>query len=234
MVETRAGRRRWGRGSAPALLLALALAAPVPAEPAPEAPRHLVYLHGRIVQEEQSARPRHPRYGVYELEAIREAFRRRGFVVHGEIRPRGATVEEAADRVVAEVRGLLSGGVPADRILVAGASMGGAIALLAAARLGLPELRVATLGTCLASTLEYLEGDGVGAPVGPLLSIREASDELTEPCPPWRAPGPGGSPVVRELLLDTGLAHGFLYRPLPEWVEPVAAWAEGDGATPAP
>lgn len=23
----------------------------------------------------------------------------------------------------------------------------------------------------------------------------------------------------------TGLAHGFLYRPLPEWVDPVVEWA---------
>jgi hypothetical protein len=30
---------------------------------------------------------------------------------------------------------------------------------------------------------------------------------------------------VREILLDTGLRHGFLYRPLREWVEPVVDWA---------
>jgi hypothetical protein len=28
-------------------------------------------------------------------------------------------------------------------------------------------------------------------------------------------------------VLDTGLGHGFLFRPVPEWVEPVVAWARG-------
>ena len=39
--------------------------------------RHLIYLHGRIVQEQQSARPRHPQFGYYELEEILDAFRDR-------------------------------------------------------------------------------------------------------------------------------------------------------------
>ena len=33
-------------------------------------PRHLIYLHGRIVQDQQSPRPRSPRFGYYELEKI--------------------------------------------------------------------------------------------------------------------------------------------------------------------
>jgi hypothetical protein len=58
-----------------------------------------------------------------------------------------------------------------------------------------------------------------------VLSIREASDELSEPCPAWEDE-PGAEPglVVREIVLETGLHHGFLYRPLPEWVEPVVEW----------
>jgi hypothetical protein len=63
-------------------------------------------------------------------------------------------------------------------------------------------------------------------PAGRILAIRERSDETSEPCPPWsddaRSPN---RLVVRELVLATGLRHGFLYRPLPEWVEPVVEWA---------
>ncbi|HWX25559.1 MAG TPA: hypothetical protein VN083_10975, partial [Vicinamibacteria bacterium] len=61
-------------------------------------PRHLIYLHGRIVQEQQSARPRDPRFGYYELEKILSVFRDRGFVVSGEIRPKPASVSDSADR----------------------------------------------------------------------------------------------------------------------------------------
>jgi hypothetical protein len=29
---------------------------------------------------------------------------------------------------------------------------------------------------------------------------------------------------VREIVLRTGLGHGFIYRPLPEWVNPAVEW----------
>jgi len=208
-----------------ALAVLLAGSLPVAAgDPAP--PRHLIYLHGRIVQEQQSARPRHPRFGYYEMEALRAAFRDRGFAVSGEIRPKSASVGESADRVVAQVRRLLDSGVPADRITVVGASMGAGIALEAAARLLQPGLRFAVLGACLSANVrEMLAREGRG-PSGHVLSIREASDELTEPCPAWRnEPGWRSTLEAREIVLHTGLGHGFLYRPLPEWVDPVTEWA---------
>jgi hypothetical protein len=58
--------------------------------------------------------------------------------------------------------------------------------------------------------------------------IREASDNLTGPCPAWKTDLGSQSPLrAREILLNTGLRHGFLYRPLPEWVNPVV---EGAGS----
>lgn len=192
-----------------------------------EAPaRHLIYLHGRIVQDQQNPRPEHPRFGPYELDKIRETFEDRGFVVSAEIRPKSASVSESADRVVEQVQGLLDSGVPADRITVVGGSMGAAIGLLASTRLGNPGLRFAVLGSCLSNSVLYLESEEGRGPSGHILSIREASDDFAGPCPPWEeGASPGDSLVVRELVLDTGLSHGFLYRPLPEWVEPVVEWA---------
>ena len=209
------------------LALAVFLAGPLAVaagNPAP--PRHLIYLHGRIVQDQQSARPRHPRFGDYELEAIRAAFRARGFVVSSEIRPKSATVAASADRVVAQVRGLLDSGVAPEDVTVVGASMGAAIALEAAARLRQPRLRLAVLGACLSGSVRDMVAREGRAPSGHVLSIREASDGITEPCPSWEsAPGRAPSLEAREIVLHTGLAHGFLYRPLPEWVGPVAEWA---------
>jgi len=186
-------------------------------------PRHLIYLHGRIVQEGQSARPRHPRFGYYEMESILAALRDRGFVVTGEMRPKAASVGESADRLVAQVRGLLGSGVPADHVTVVGASMGAGIALVASARLQNRELRFAVLGACLSANVRAILGSEGQGPTGHVLSIREASDDSTEPCPAFNESGP--SLEAREILLRTGLAHGFLYRPLPEWVGPVVDWA---------
>lgn len=191
-------------------------------------PRHLIYLHRRIVQEQQNTRPLHPQFGYYELEKILAAFRERGFVVTGEIRLKSASVSDSADLVVAQLRRLLASGVPAGHVTVVGGSMGGAIALLASTRLQNPELRFSVLGACLSESVRGLvAGEGKG-PSGHVLAIREASDDSTRNCPDWKGdPKLPASLFAREIVLETGLGHGFLYRPLPEWVKPVVAWAEG-------
>jgi pimeloyl-ACP methyl ester carboxylesterase len=214
--------------NAPAAAAIVSLLAPA-AWGAPAAtPRHLLYLHGRIVQEEQSARPRSARFGFYELESIKDALRGRGFFVSDGIRPKAITESEAADRVVEEVRGLLGRSVPPDRVTVVGASMGGAIALLASARLQNPGLRFCVLGACLSRSVAGLRSEEGRIPSGHVLSIREASDDVVGECATWRDDLASPSLRAREIVLHTGRSHGFLYQPLPEWVEPVVRWAKGD------
>jgi pimeloyl-ACP methyl ester carboxylesterase len=208
------------------LVAACVLASALAAGAEEAGPRHLIYLHGRIVQDQQSARPRHPVWGYYELEKILGTFRERGFVVTGAIRPKGASVSESADRVVDEVRGLVASGVPRNRITVMGGSMGAAIALLASARLQEPRLDFCVLGACLSQSVPLLAAEHGKKPAGRFLSFRETSDETSEPCPAWSDdPAGRATLVVREIVLSTGQSHGFLYRPLPEWVEPFLEWA---------
>jgi pimeloyl-ACP methyl ester carboxylesterase len=209
------------------------LAAGLPGDVAAAAePRHLIYLHGRIVQEQQTARPKSPEYGYYELEKILTAFRKRGFLVTGSIRPKDATVSASADAVVAEVRRLLASGVRPDHITVVGASMGAAIAFRASARLQNPELRFAVLGACLSGSIEAVSAEEGKTPSGYLLCVREASDETSRPCADLKN-APGSNLVAREIVIDTGLRHGFLYRPLPEWLDPVVQWANAARAQAA-
>ena len=212
--------------SVAALLLWSALAGAALARADETGPRHLIYLHGRIIQEQQNVRPRHPEFGYYELEQILATFRERGFVVTGWIRPKGESVSASADRVVGQVRSLMASGVPASRITVVGGSMGATIALVSSARLQSPELRFGVLAACMSESVPRLLASQGQKPAGRVLSIREKSDESSEPCLPWKGDAdPRATLVVREIVLDTGLRHGFLYRPLREWVEPVAEWA---------
>src|SRR5512138_911470 len=135
--------------SALTAVLLSAVATPQAPEALPGQQRHIIYLHGRIVQDQQSPRPRHPKFGYYELDEILAAFRDQGFTVSGDVRPLREPLSDSADRVVAHVRQLLASGVPADHITVVGASLGGYIAVFAAARLQNPALRFCVLGACL-------------------------------------------------------------------------------------
>ena len=206
-----------------AVMVSLACAATSPLDP--PAARHLIYLHGRIIQDQQSARPQHPEYGHYELAKIADAFRQRGFIVRADIRPKAITVSEAADEVVEQVRSLLRAGVPPDHITVVGASMGAAIALRASARLREPEVRFAFLGPCLSLNIPAVANEEGTSPSGYLLGIREESDIPSSSCPRFGETELPAKARAREIVIHTGLDHGFLYRPLAEWLEPVVEWA---------
>ena len=60
---------------------------------------------------------------------------------------------------------------------------------------------------------------------GNVLSIYERSDGAGT-CEKYRGDATG---IARyeELQLQTGKRHGFIYRPLTEWIEPTISWARG-------
>jgi hypothetical protein len=56
--------------------------------------------------------------------------------------------------------------------------------------------------------------------LGRFLSVVESSDTLVGNCKKlWAASE--NVPEFKEIMLETGLKHGFLYRPLNEWIQPV-------------
>ncbi|HUD73110.1 MAG TPA: right-handed parallel beta-helix repeat-containing protein [Dongiaceae bacterium] len=198
------------------------LAAP-PAAPDPAA-TYLFYLHGRIVQE-QGRQAVSPDYGPYLYDPILARLAATGVTVISEARPRGTEAEAYADQVVAQVRGLAAAGVPPAHLTVVGASMGAWITLLVSNRLDLSGVGYVVMGICGDDT----DRGFAGGLHGDVLSIYEASDSLGRSCGPLfdRSTSMGRRAEIR---LETGLRHGFLYRPLAEWVEPAIAWARGRAA----
>ena len=201
--------------------LALGLIAPAAsAQTRTDPERHyLFYLHGRIV-EDQGAAANHAEFGRYEYAAIVRQFKDSGFVVMSEMRRPNTDVSIYADSVAREVRRLISEGVPAGNIVVVGASKGAGIAMLVSTRVTAP-VRYVLLANCNEYALKNL------APRlnGDVLSIYEESDSLGRSCTTIFAQSPG---LVRsgEIRLQTGLKHGFIYRPLGAWVGPAVGWAK--------
>jgi hypothetical protein len=219
--------------SAAAWIAFFALSGAVTAEPAtpgsvltafPPRPdptlRYVVYLHGRIV-EEQGKHAVSPDFGHYQFEDIMVALARPGVAVIGELRVKGTEPKAAAAHVVDGVRGLIKAGIPAARITVVGASKGALIAMLASTALDDREIGWVVMASCNDSVASDFEL----ALHGKVLSIYETSDDIGGTCGPIFAASPALA-AHDEIRLETGMRHGFLYRPLPAWVRPALAWSE--------
>lgn len=188
--------------------------------PPPVQTDRVYYLHGAIV-EELGVRGVSPRHGEFDYEGILAALRRPGVTVISEVRARGTDPSIYADRIVAQVRADLARGVPAGRITVIGASKGAVIAALVSTRLELPQVRYVLLANCN----DWLIRTYDPRLSGRVLSIYDAADEIGRSCDGVRGNASPHLSQYEEIRLETGLGHGFVYRPRPEWVEPASRWA---------
>jgi len=183
---------------------------------------YLFYLHGKII-EDQGIPAISPDFGEYEYLAILEKLRGYGFVVISEQRSKGAEGMAYAERVTAQVKTLLEAGVPAKHITVAGASKGGAIAIIVSALLENPEIKFVILAGCNPETLQEFRRDQVRLH-GDVRSIYDSKDDLAGSCQELFAASDGLG-RYDEIVVEVGTGHGILYKPLDEWVAPLAQWA---------
>ena len=188
--------------------------------------RYLIYLHGRAV-EEGGRRPTHPTRGVYEYDRILDALAGGGAVVVSEQRPAGTDVDRFAAHVVEQVRSLERGGVPPERITVAGFSKGGSIAIRTSHLLKDARVNFVFLAAC---------GDGDFADTdlkvaGRILSIYEATDDIGRSCQDLfgKSPGPGER---AEIEVHVGEQHGTFYRVHRQWLDPLLRWVETASGPP--
>ena len=184
------------------------------------------YLHGRIV-EEQGAEAVSERFGPYAYEEIVQVFSDRGFTVRSEVREKDTDVHEYADYLTGQIKKLINAGTAPQRITVVGASKGAVIAMLVSTQLQNPAVNFVLIAGCNNWARENLAINLCGR----VLSIFEQSDEIGRSCQSIFSASTC-EPVVREIELTTGKAHGLLCQPLSEWVEPTVAWAKQTASTP--
>ncbi len=187
---------------------------------------YVFYLHGRIIETE-GRRPTHPRFGIYEYDMILKTLADSGFIVISEARPADTRTLPYAHKVAAQIDSLIQVGVPPSQITVIGASKGAAIAGFVSAIVNHPEVRYVILSICNQRMVtRWLQNGGPFS--GHVLYIYETSDPIGQSCQPFFQQLAGSNlREFKEIKLDTGLHHGFLYRPLQEWVEPAVRWAKG-------
>jgi hypothetical protein len=189
---------------------------------AASAQRYVFYLHGKIV-EDQGPNARNEAFGTYEYENILAAFREEHFTVISECRKPDTDVKEYAHKVAAQADSLLKLGVKPGNITVIGASKGALIAMYVSTYLKNPHVNFVFMSSCN----DYVMGSLTDiAFCGNILSIHEKSDEGNGACDKLKDLSKMPVPHYKDLEINTGLKHGYLYKPISEWMNPAIGWAK--------
>ena len=193
------------------------------------ASRYVFYFHGAVVTElgDNAVNQSMPEWGPYEYSNILDSLHTRGFIVFSEIRKKGVDDSYYINKLEKQVDSLFSRGVKPSAILLLGASAGSHYVLKGASLIGNDQLKVAIMGACRSETYKYYADLKLQ---GNYLSIIERSD----PHKTCEAIFKDRSEVsdFREVELNTGLSHGFIYKGYAAWLDPLMQWFNSDGHLP--
>ena len=178
----------------------------------------LFYLHGAIVQD-QGINAVSKDFGPYKYLNILDSLKSRGFNVISEARPKDTRPEDWANKVSKQIDSLIDAKLPPQNITVVGASAGAAITMEVALRLKNSKINYVIMGMCWPDTYKEYEGQEL---CGNFLSIYESSDPHGRCNRIFEQKKCGGS--FKEIEINTGKSHGFLYQPYKEWVDPLIKW----------
>jgi hypothetical protein len=183
---------------------------------------YIFFLHNKYV-EDQGPDATHPEYGKVEYHKILDAFSKENFIVRSELRPKNTDVNSYAQKLVLQIDSLIKSGVQPKHITVIGTSKGGYIAMKVSGMLKNKELNFVFIGCC--STGADTEINFCGN----ILSIYEKSDVIGESCQTIKERSTNAVSRYKEIELNTGLKHGFLFKALQEWIQPSIQWAKENG-----
>jgi len=186
--------------------------------------KYIFFLHNRFL-EEAGIDDLHPEYGKCEYREIIKAFEKEGFTVISEIRKKNTDGDDYAEKVKKQIDDLMKKGVEPSDITVVGTSKGAYIAWVVSSLMKNKDMNFVVLGICSRSMLANNPGLDF---CGNVLSIYERSDELGQSCASFRELSKCTIPHYKEIELNTGLKHGFLYKASPGWINPAIEWARGN------
>jgi hypothetical protein len=184
------------------------------------------YLHGKIVENKgPHAVDSINGYGAYKYFDILDSLKKRNFTVISEVRKPNTNVTAYAHYVAGQIDSLLKQHVKPQHITVIGASKGSIIAMYVSTFVKNKDINYVFMGAC---DDEIYEKCSDILFYGNILSIYEKSDLSNGgSCQKFRDRSKSIG-HYKEIELNTGLRHGFMYRPIREWLDPATRWANRD------
>lgn len=184
---------------------------------------YIFFLHNKFLEENPDG-TFDKKYGVkIEYSAILESFRKEGFVVFSSKRKPQADVVDAAKKIKVQIDSLISTGVKPNHITVIGTSKGGYIAQFVSTFAKNPDLNFVFIGCFQDTDIEEIPEINF---CGNILTIYEKSDVYGVSAIRRKETSKLKINHFKEIELNTGLRHGFLYKASDEWIKPCKMWAK--------
>lgn len=185
--------------------------------------KYVFYLHGAVVTYlgNNAINPPVAEYGPYEYLNILDTLKKRGFEVISERRWPEVKDSVYVNKIAGQIDSLLLKRVKPGNIVVLGASAGWGIGIRVSAKVKNKEVKYVLMGGCWPNDYkEYVHLELYGD----FLSIIEATDPRGTCYALFE--NSKYSKEFKEIRLNTGLSHGFIYKGYKEWVDPVADWCK--------
>ncbi|WP_346883973.1 alpha/beta hydrolase [uncultured Algibacter sp.] len=186
--------------------------------------RFVFFLHNKFL-ETHELNELHPKYGRTEYREVISEFEKSGLKVISEKRNKNVNTREYAVRVVNQIDSLIKKGVKPEKITVIGTSKGGYIAQIVSTLTNNPDLNFIFIAC-------FRDNDIKDFPqinyCGNILTIYEKSDPFGVSAIERKKTSSCEIKNFKEIELNTGMGHGFFFRPLKEWIKPAIEWANGN------
>lgn len=186
--------------------------------------RYIFFLHNRFL-EEHELHEFHPEFGRTEYKEIIAKFEESGLNVISEIRNGNVNAREYALVIVNQIDSLVSNGTEPRRITLVGTSKGGYIAQYVSTLANNPELNFVFVASFMESDFENIPEINY---CGNILTIYEITDPFGVSAIERKDNSTCKIEHFKEVELNTGMGHGFLFKALNEWIEPTIKWANGN------
>lgn len=185
--------------------------------------KYIFFLHNRFL-EEHSLADEHPAYGRTEYLEIISEFQKHGFKVISEQRNGNVNARDYAIGIVDQIDSLLKTGTEPNKITVVGTSKGRYIAQYVSTFAANIDLNFVFVGCFMDSDIQNIPEINY---CGNILTIYEKSDSFGVSAVERKKTSTCEIEHFKEIELNTGMGHGFLFKPLTDWIEPTIKWANG-------
>lgn len=186
--------------------------------------RFIFFLHNRFL-EEHELNELHPEFGRTEYNKIIAEFEKNGLKVFSEKRNGNVNAREYAVGIVNQIDSLIKSGTESRKITIVGTSKGGYIAQYVSTLANNPDLNFVFIASFRNSDIENISEINY---CGNILTIYEKSDPFGVSALERKNTSSCEIKHFEEIELNTGMGHGFLFKPLKEWIEPTIKWANGN------